>query len=73
MIHLGNHPEVTLCIRCGRWAAKQASEIDDRARTAPWTMARDRLRMARRSVVRRSLHNAPIIGTPLRWLGRYLP
>jgi hypothetical protein len=73
MIHLGNHPEVALCLACGRWAAKQAGEIEDRARTGPLVMARDRLRHARATVIGRGLHRNRILGRPLRWLGRRLP
>lgn len=73
MIHLGNHPEVALCVRCGRWAAKQAWEIDDRDRTGPLVMVRDRLRAVRREVVRRGWHHSRILGAPIRWLGNRLP
>jgi len=73
MVHLGNHPEVALCVACGRWAAKQAWEIEDRARTGPLVMARDRFRQLRRGVIQRGLHHNRILGRPLRWLGKRLP
>jgi hypothetical protein len=73
MIHLGNHPEVALCPRCGRWAAKQAGAIDDRGRTGPVVLARDRLRAMRRSVVHRGWQHNRILGGPLRWIGQRLP
>ena len=37
LVHLGNHPEVALCRRCARWAAKQAWEIDDRTKMDRWS------------------------------------
>jgi hypothetical protein len=73
MVHLGNHPEVALCLRCGRWAAKQAAEIEDRGRSGPLVMVRDRLRHARRRVIGCGLHRNRVLGRPLRWLGRHLP
>lgn len=73
MIHLANHPEVALCLRCGRWAAKQAWEIEDRAKTGPLVLARDRLRAARRAVVHRNWQHHPIFGGPLTWIGKRLP
>lgn len=73
LIHLGNHPEVALCVRCGRWAAKRAWEIEDRARTGPLVRARDRLRAMRREVVRRGWQHNRLVGGPLRWLGKRLP
>lgn len=73
MIHLGNHPEVALCRRCARWAAKQAAEIDDRANSGPLVAVRDRFRKLRRAVIDRGWHRSKIIGRPLRWLGNHLP
>jgi hypothetical protein len=73
MIRLGNHPEVLLCVRCGRWAGKQAWEIEDSARTGVAVVLRDRVRDVRRAVVRRGWHHGRIAGGPLRWLGKRLP
>lgn len=72
MVHLGNHPEVALCVRCGRWAAQQAWEIEDRAKTGPLVTARDRLRTSRRAVIDHGWQHGRL-GRPLRWLGRHLP
>ena len=44
MVHLGDRPEVALCRSCARWAAKQAWEIDDRSKSGPLAIARDRFR-----------------------------
>jgi hypothetical protein len=73
MIHLGNHPEVALCTRCGHWAAKQAWEIEDRTKSGPLVLARDQLRAMRRAVIQRGWQHSPVIGGPLRWIGNRLP
>lgn len=73
MVHLGNHPEVALCVRCCRFAAKQAWEIEDRSRTGPLVGARQRFRSLRRSVVVHGWHQHPLVGGPIRWIGRHLP
>ena len=73
MVHLGQHPEVVMCRPCARWAAKQANEIEDRGRTGVLVNMRDRLRRVRGGVVRRGWHQSPVIGRPLRWLGKHLP
>lgn len=51
----------------------QAWEIDDRAKTGPLVLARDRLRTVRQGVVDRGWHRGRIFGGPLRWLGDKLP
>jgi hypothetical protein len=73
MVHLGNHPEVALCIRCARWASKEAWEIEDRRKTGLLVRARDRFRTLRRGVVLRGWHHHRLFGGPLRWIGRKLP
>jgi hypothetical protein len=73
MVHLGNHPEVALCLPCARWAAKQAWEIEDRDRAGVVVGLRDRFRRLRRGVIDHNWHRHPIVGRPLRWLGRHLP
>jgi len=73
MVHLGNHPEVALCLRCARWASKQAWEIEDQTKTGRLVRVRDRLRATRRSVVEHGWHNNRWFGGPIRWLGKRLP
>ena len=73
LIRLGNHPEVALCVRCGRWAAKRAWEIEDMSKTGPLVAARDRLRAIRRGVVRRGWQHNRFLGGALRRLGKRLP
>ncbi len=73
MVHLGNHPEVVLCLACAHFVHKEAWEIEDRARTGPGVRARGWLRRLRRGVVERGWHNSPVIGRAVRWLGKYVP
>lgn len=73
MVHLGNHPEVAVCLACARFVAHRADEIEDRQRTGPAVVARNVVRRVRRSVVDHGWHNKPIVGPGLQWLGRHLP
>jgi hypothetical protein len=73
MVHLGEHPEVTLCTRCARWTAKQAGELEDQRRSGPGVVVRSSLRAARRAVVKHDLQHSRLVGGPLRWIGRWLP
>lgn len=73
MVHLGNHPEVHLCLRCAHFVHQQAWQIEDDGKTGPAAFARDRLRNLRAQVVHRGWHQNRFIGGKLRWLGKYLP
>lgn len=73
MVHLGNHPEVHLCLRCAHFVHQQAWEIEDLGRAGPAAFARDQFRNLRAEVVRRGWHHNRLIGGKLRWLGKYLP
>jgi hypothetical protein len=73
MVHLGNHPEVAICIRCAYSIKNWAWQIEDGNKTGPGVKARDLFRRARKNVMRRQLHQNKWIGRPLRWLGRRLP
>jgi hypothetical protein len=73
MVRLGNHPEVTICVRCAYSIKNWAWEIEDQSRTGPAVRARDWFRRLRRDAVRRGWHRSRWIGRPVRWLGRRLP
>lgn len=73
MVHLGNHPEVAVCIRCAYSLKTWAWEIDDRSRTGVAVNVRNALRALRRRVMHRGVHQNKWVGRPLRWLGRRLP
>ena len=73
LVHLGNHPEVVVCLRCAHSLSKWAWEIEDQARTGPAVRARDVIRRLRKTVVQRGWHHHRIVGRGLRWLGRFTP
>lgn len=73
MVHLGNHPEVAVCVRCAYSLKTWAWELEDRSRTGLAVHLRSGLRLARRSVMRNGVHRRKWVGRPLRWLGRKLP
>jgi hypothetical protein len=73
LVHLGNHPEVTVCVRCAHSLSRWAWEVEDQARTGPAVRARDSLRRLRRTVVRHGWHHNKIVGRGLRRLGRFTP
>ena len=73
MVHLGNHPEVHLCLRCAHFLHQRAWEIEDGGRRGPAVLARDGLRNVRAEVMRRGWHENRLMGGALRWLGRHLP
>jgi hypothetical protein len=73
MVHLGSHPEVAVCLRCAHFLHQQAWNLEDELRPSMGGRVRDGLRSARRAVMARSWHQRPLVGRPLRWLGRHLP
>ncbi|MGI8868550.1 MAG: hypothetical protein ACR2F6_06800 [Mycobacteriales bacterium] len=73
LVHLGNHPEVTVCTRCAHSISKWAGEIEDQSRTGIAVRARDVFRRLRETVVERGWHRSRLIGRPLRWLGKHTP
>ena len=72
-MRLGNHPEVAVCLRCAHYLHQQARAREDALRPSIASRLRDELRRERRLVMDRQWHQRPVIGRPLRWLGRYLP
>ncbi len=73
LVRLGSHPEVAVCLRCAHFLHQQALGREDAQRPTPASRMRDALRSARRVVMQRQWHQKPVIGRPLRWLGRRLP
>jgi hypothetical protein len=73
LVHLGNHPEVAVCLGCAHVLHQQAAQREDALRPSIPSRARDGLRWGRRVVMDRRWHQRPLIGRPLRWLGRRLP
>jgi hypothetical protein len=73
LVHLGDHPEVVVCIRCAHSLSKRALGLEDQARTGVAVRARNEIRRLRKTVVRHGWHNNKIAGRGLRWLGRFTP
>lgn len=73
MVHLGDHPEVHLCVRCAHFVHQRAWQLEDEGKRGPAPYARDQLRNLRAEVMRRGWHRNRVIGGKLRWLGKYLP
>jgi hypothetical protein len=53
MVHLGNHPEVHVCLRGAQLVQQWAREIEDEGKRGPVAFARDRMRDLHAEVVRR--------------------
>ncbi len=70
LVHLGNHPEVGICINCVHFLGR-------RARDYQATVMRQRLRGVAESVqgqvMARGWHQRPVIGPALRWVNQHLP
>jgi hypothetical protein len=73
VVHLGDHPEVSVCLRCAHFLHQQARGREDASRTSPAARLRGRLRAARWVVIRHGWHQKPGIGPLLRRLGRHTP
>lgn len=72
-VSLGNHPEVEICLPCAHYLHRRANAYEDALRPSPATRIRDWMRAARGGIIQRQWHQKPIIGRPLRWLGRHTP
>ena len=72
-VHLGDHPEVLVCLRCAHFLHQQARAREDALHPSPAAWVRDRVRAARTVLIRQRWHQRPVIGPALRWLGRHLP
>ena len=73
LVGLGSHPEVAVYVRCAHLLHRQAMHREDALRPSIASRLRDGLRWGRRVVMDHQWHQRPVIGRPLRWLGRYLP
>jgi hypothetical protein len=70
MVHLGDHPEVGICVNCASFLARKARDLQA-------TRARRRLRVVadsvRAAVMSKGWHDRPVIGPALMWLNRHSP
>jgi ribosome-binding protein aMBF1 (putative translation factor) len=73
LLHLDDHSEVTICLWCAEYLTRRAQERRDQMRPSPAGRVRDVLRRGRRVVIEHGWQRLPVIGSILRWLGRYLP
>lgn len=73
LLHLGQHPEVNICLPCAHFLHKEAKRIEDQDRSGLGVRARDLARTGRQHVIEQGWHRNRVLGPTLRWLGRYLP
>lgn len=73
VVRLGRHPEACVCLGCARYLHLKANARRDAQHPSLASRGRDVLRSGRTLVIRRGWHQRPLIGRPLRWLGRHLP
>jgi hypothetical protein len=73
MVHLGEHPEVEVCLPCAHFLHQQARGREDQQKHSPMARLRDGMRSLRELVLRYGLHRKPVIGPILRWLGPRVP
>jgi hypothetical protein len=70
LVHLGDHPEVGICLNCVHFLQRQARDREA-------AVMRQRLRGAaeavRGEVMARGWHQRPVIGPVLLWINRRLP
>ncbi len=70
LVHLGNHPEVSICISCVHFLRRRAR---DRQATVIRQTLRGAAESVRAQVTARGWHERPLIGPALQWLNRHLP
>ena len=70
LVHLGNHPEVGICISCVHFLRRRAR---DQQATAMRQTLRGAAESVRGQVMARGWHQRPVIGPALQWLNRHLP
>jgi hypothetical protein len=73
LVRLEDHREVAVCLPCAHFLHRQATKREDALRPSIAGRVRNGLASGRRAVVKRGWHQQPVIGPPLRWLGRHLP
>jgi ribosome-binding protein aMBF1 (putative translation factor) len=73
MVHLRDHPEVEVCLRCAHYLHQQARGREDAQTRSPQARVRDGMRSVRGLMMRYDLQHKPVIGSILRWLGPRVP
>lgn len=73
VVRLGDHPEVTLCLRCAHFVHRRAQALEDAGVRTVATRVRGVVRACESLVVQHDVLRKPVIGPLLRWLGPRLP
>ena len=73
VVHLGDHPEVAVCLGCAHFLHQRARAREDEQRPSPAGGARDGLRAVRRLVIARHWQEKPLFGPLLAVAGPRLP
>ncbi|EGD42756.1 hypothetical protein NBCG_02888 [Nocardioidaceae bacterium Broad-1] len=73
VVHLGAHPEVSICFDCARWVRRRALLRADAGRRGLRGGLRRTLAQTRAAVIGRGWHDRPVIGPILRWVDRRRP
>jgi hypothetical protein len=73
VVHLGDHPEVGVCLACAHFLHQRARQREDELHPSAGTRLRNALRAGRSEVIKRGWPDKPLLGGVLRWLGRRLP
>lgn len=70
LVHLGNHPEVNICVSCVHFLQRRAR--DQQANVLRQTL-RGAAESVRGQVIAQGWHERPVLGRALKWLNRNLP
>jgi len=70
LVHLGNHPEVGVCVNCVHFLRRRARDLQATAMRGRLRGAADSIRS---EVMARGWHQRPVIGPALRWLNQHTP
>lgn len=73
VVRLGSHPEVEICFGCAHFLQRRAAQRLDEMYPSLGARIREPLRKGRQVVIERGWHRKPVVGSVLRWIGRYLP
>lgn len=73
LVHLGNHPEVAVCLGCSQWLRRRAVRRHGDRHRSPAARARVVIDGIRSAVIQRGWHERGVLGKLLRRIDRYLP
>lgn len=73
LVHLGEHPEVAVCLGCSQWLRRRAVRRRGAGRRSPAVRIRGVIDGVRGAVIERGWHERGVLGRLLRRIDRYLP